>query len=309
MFNRSFISVLITTSAFTLAFGQTPEVKKEKAAAPQTFAFPFDGNGGYLGVQTVEVTKENFSKYNMSGVRGVAVEKVLENSPAQSAGLQTGDVIVRFDGEEIASVRKLTRLISEVGVDHQVKLTISRNGSEQEISATLGKRPMPGFANGTFGTPMPLSKVYEMPEMPAMPSMPDMPRIMTTAGADGRAFAWRAGGGRQIGVGVTALTKQLASHYGLDGGLLINDVRENSPAAKAGLKAGDIIVEADGKAVKGDFDLIRMLHEKKEGDISVTYVRSGNRQTVNVTPEAAKDGGFIFQTVSEGGIPPMPALA
>ena len=165
---------------------------------------------------------------------------------------------------------------------------------------------MPKFENGSFAMTAPLGKLGEMKEFPAFPPMAEMPKIMTAPGADGKAFTWRAGGGRQIGIGVTSLTKQLASHYGVDRGLLVNDVRENSPADKAGLKAGDIIVEADGKAVKSDFDLIRTINEKKDGDVTLTYVRDGKRQTSSVTPEASKDGGFIFRTDDEGGLTPIP---
>jgi membrane-associated protease RseP (regulator of RpoE activity) len=132
-----------------------------------------------------------------------------------------------------------------------------------------------------------------------------MPRIATTPGVDGRAFTMFAGNGRTIGIGVTALTKQLASHYGVESGLLINDVRDGSPAFKAGLKAGDIIVEAEGKAVKRDFDLIKTIQEKKEGDVQLTFVRDGKRQTVSVTPEASKGNGFVFETNEENGFTPF----
>src|SRR5437867_7651436 len=142
MFSKWFISVLIVTSSFILAFGQTPETKKEKDKAATTFAWSFDGDGGYLGVQTQEVTKENFAKFGLRDVRGIAVEKVLENSPAAAAGIQNGDVIVRFNGEEVTSSRKLTRLVSEVDPDHQVSLTVSRGGREQDIGVTVGKRPV-----------------------------------------------------------------------------------------------------------------------------------------------------------------------
>ena len=70
--------------------------------------------------------------------------------------------------------------------------------------------------------------------------------------------------------------------------MLINDVRENSPAAKADLKAGDVIVEIEGKEVKTMLDLIRTIGEKKEGGVSITFLRDKNRQTVNVTPETVK---------------------
>src|SRR6187399_564966 len=114
MFSKSFLSVMIVTSTFTLVFGQTPEAKKDTEKAPKAFAFSFDGGGSYLGVQTQEVNKENFAKFGLKDVRGVAVEKVMENSPAATAGLQAGDVIIKFYGEDVTGARKLTRLVSEV---------------------------------------------------------------------------------------------------------------------------------------------------------------------------------------------------
>jgi membrane-associated protease RseP (regulator of RpoE activity) len=159
---------------------------------------------------------------------------------------------------------------------------------------------------GTFEMPD-LKGLELLKDLPRMRDLPkgDMPQIYMTP-KDGDAFSWRMGDGRQIGVGVSPLTKQLAQHFGVDGGVLINEVRENSPADKAGLKSGDIIVEIDGKAAKGDFDVIRAINGKKEGDVSVTFARDGKRQTVSITPEASKDGGFLFRTNDENGAFPTP---
>jgi membrane-associated protease RseP (regulator of RpoE activity) len=312
MYIRSILSVLIVTSSFILAFGQdAPKAEKEKesAKAARTFAFSFDGDGAYLGVQTQEVNKENFSKFGLREVRGVAVEKVMENSPAAAAGLQTGDVIVRFNRDEVTSTRKLTRLISEVAPDHQVSLTVLRNGNEKEIKATLGKRQMPQFENGNFSFAYPeidkLKLEKELKNMPDLKNLEELKELQKgdgpmvlrmPKGGEGKNFIWRTGERRQIGISVYPVTKQLGERYGVDGGVMINDVRDDSPAAKAGLKAGDIIVEAEGKAVKNQLDLIRSISDKKEGDVQLTIVRDRNRQTISVTPEAAKDGGFVFQT-------------
>jgi serine protease Do len=315
MFNRSFISVLVVTSAFTLAFGQTPEAKKQKMEAPQALAFTLDGEGGYLGIQMQDVTKENFAKYGLRDVRGVAVEKVSENSPAAAAGLQNGDVIVRFNGDEVTSARKLTRLVGEVAPDHQVKLTVLRGGSEKELTATLGKRPSPEFGNGnfTFSTPGPMGnfdieKLKDLPQLKDFPELKDMPNgegfktFTLPNGGEGKVFTWSSGSSRQIGVGVYPMTKQLGEQYGVDGGVMINEVRENSPASRAGLKAGDIIVEINGKAVKSDLDLIRELGAKKDGDVTLTFVRDRKRQSVSVTPEAGKGNGFMFKTDGDDGL-------
>jgi S1-C subfamily serine protease len=102
-------------------------------------------------------------------------------------------------------------------------------------------------------------------------------------------LVWRTASSRQIGISVSPLTKQLGDHFGVaEGTLLINNVRENSPASRAGLKAGDIIVEVEGKAVHGDGELIRAIGAKTEGDVHITIVRDRARQTIRVTPETVK---------------------
>ena len=312
MVRKSLTFLLLCMAAGMVASAQdTPEPKKE-APAVRSFAWTFDGDGGYLGVQTADVTRENFAKFGLREVRGVVVENVLENSPAASAGLQKGDVIVRFNGEEITSVRKLTRLISEVAPDHQVRLTVLRSGRESELSAMLGKRPTPKFEMGNFDFDVPSAPgKVEFPDLPDMSQLPDlknMPKIQIAPNVDGDTFVWRAGSSRQIGVSVSPVTKQLGNYFGVpEGALLINNVRDNSPASKAGLRAGDIILEVDGQAVKGDFDLIRAIGARTDGDVELVIVRDKNRQTIRVTPEAAKGGNLapLFDS-SEGFAPFAP---
>jgi membrane-associated protease RseP (regulator of RpoE activity) len=149
----------------------------------------------------------------------------------------------------------------------------------------------------------------------------EMPKVWTLPDGDGHGFARRAGEGRQIGIGVMPLGKQMAEHFGVRNGVMVENVRENSPAAKAGLKAGDIITEIDGKAVKGQLDLIRGVNEKKEGDVTLTIMRNNSRQTITVTPEKSKDGGYYFRSgdddldlpVAPDGLrltqPPTPMIA
>ena len=301
------------------AIAQTPAPRPE----PQAFSFSFDGAGGYLGVRTEEVTKENFSRFGLRDVRGVAVAEVLEGSPAQAAGLQKGDVIVRVNGDEITSSRKLTRLIGEISPDHTAKLTVSRGGSERDINVTLGERPEPKLFNGAFRLPegfekfeVPKMEHFELPNLDNMPNIQKLPRFERMPeglfdGKPGEPFVWTFGNRRQIGVGLTPLTKQLSDHFGVENGALVNTVRENSPAAKAGLKAGDIIVEVDGKAVKGEMDVIRALGEKKDGDVTLTYVRDRSRRSVTITPEDGKGGFDSFEfhrTPAAPGAPAAPGV-
>src|SRR6266568_6941022 len=115
----------------------------------RSFSFFLDG-GAFLGVGTEDITKENMARYGMREVRGAGVTEVVKDSPAEKAGLRKDDVILRFDGESVTSVRKLTRLVSESSPDQAVRLTISRGGSEQELTATLTKRKMNDIFSGSM---------------------------------------------------------------------------------------------------------------------------------------------------------------
>jgi serine protease Do len=251
---------------------------------------------GYLGIEMVEVNKQNIAKYGLSTVRGVAVEKVVENSPAQQAGIQVGDVIVAINGDEVTGSRKLIRLINEISPDHQAKITILRNGVEREITVTLTKRPPEKFEGGMFGTRFPTvsgdGRIVRFP-------IPDLPS------SDGEILVRRSEGNtvvfynedRQIGTRVTPLSKQLADYFGVSEGkgMLITEIIEDSPAVKAGLKAGDVIVGLDGKQITNQLELTRGLMVKKEGEVSLTIVRDKNRQTIKVLPSIVKRNGRIIK--------------
>jgi membrane-associated protease RseP (regulator of RpoE activity) len=313
MIRRSLALFLLGVAAGTAAYAQKDITPPSKPEAPQTFAWSFDSQGGYLGVQTQEVTRQNFARFGLTDVRGVAVEKVMDKSPAALAGIQAGDVIVKFNGDEVTSVRKLTRLIGEVDPDHQATVTVLRGGREQDVNVTIAKRPMPEFNNGNFQFNLP--QMGEMPDFKNFPQLKDLPDLKNLPDLkdlpkgefrqfevpNGKGFVWTSGG-RQIGVGIVPLSKQLADHFKVDGGAMIDDVRENSPAARAGLRAGDIVVEANGQAVKNEMDLIKAINEKKDGDVQLTVVRDGNRQTVSVTPETSKDGNFFFRSDDDNGL-------
>lgn len=298
------ISRFAAISAFVLLpLAGAADAQDAKTPAPRAdaraFSLLFDGGGSYLGVQTENVSKDNSGKYNLSEPRGVAVTKVLENSPAAQAGLRDGDVIVRFEGEEIKSVGKLQRLIQEVAPDQKARLTVLRSGGEQEITVTMGKRPEPQFRS--FGN-LP-DGAWTLPTMPTMPRMEQLPRMENMPRLeqlprgefkfetpDGNNFFVLPGASRRLGVGVSSLNKQLGEYFGVaDGkGVLVENVIENGPAAKAGLKAGDVIVEIEGEAVANQADLFRGLSKKSEGEVQLTIIRNRQRQTVRLTPEASK---------------------
>ncbi len=292
MLRKSFAFILLILMTCAVTFAQeTPEPEKskeKKARDAYARVYSLFGGGSYLGVQTREVTKENFSKYGLSRVQGVAIEKVMKDSPAEKAGLQDGDVITRFNGESVTSTRKLTRLISEVAVDHTAELTVLRNGSEQNINVTMGKRSSSRVFSGNFEFPNVEIPRVEMPKIEIPEGIYDLEKMPKGTGQN-RLF-WNFSSSRIIGVSVSSLTKQLGDYFGVEEGkgLLVNNIVKDSPAERAGLKAGDVIIEVDGQEVKNSFDLVRKINEKKDGDVNLTIIRDKNRQMISVTPEKRK---------------------
>lgn len=250
------------------------------------FSFVFDG-GAYLGVSTEDISKENMTRYGMRDVRGVGVTQVMKDSPAEKAGLRKDDVIIRFDAESVTSVRKLTRLVNESSADQTVRLTISRGGAEQEVSVTLSKRDFGGMLRGKIGDDVWQSINKDFPKIELGGNLGKL----GTLGDGGFVFAF---GNRRIGVSTQTLSTQLAEYFGVkDGGILITSVTENSPAAKAGLKAGDVITAIDGEKVSSPGDLTRALGKKETGDVSLTVVRDKNLRTVTLTPEKSDHPTWI----------------
>lgn len=246
---------------------------QEPATADKSFSFLIDG-GTFLGVGTEDISKENMGRYGMREVRGAGVTQVVKDSPAEKAGLKKDDVILRFEGESVTSARKLSRLVNESAPDQTVRLTISRGGAEQEVSVTLSKHTMKNLLGASIR-----DDIFKGIEK-------DWPQIQN---GDGN-FVFSFGANRRIGVSTQPLTKQLADYFGAkDGGLLITSVNENSPAARAGLKAGDIITAVDGEKVDSSGDIVRAINKKEEGEISLTVLRDHNSRTVNLTPEKSKE--------------------
>ena len=257
------------------------------------FTMLIDG-GGYLGVYAENINNENLSRYRINQVRGVGITQVVKDSPAEKAGIRKDDVILRIDGENVNSVRKLNRLISEMAPDHSVRVTVSRGGAEQELTATIGKRNNSNLVRDLLS---------------------GEPRAWRFEGTDPKVFKWegpvfdrnfgQAGdlafllqNSRRIGVSTMQLTKQLADYFGVaDGkGVLVTAVTDDGPAAKAGVKAGDVITAVDGEAVDSPGDISRVISRKKEGDVTLTVIRNKSQQTIRVTPkEGAGFSGRVGQ--------------
>jgi serine protease Do len=283
------LAALILTVAPALAQQPAPEPPEPPEEFSNTFSLLIDG-GGFLGVHGEDISNENMARYRLNQARGVGITQVVKDSPAEKAGLRKDDVILRLDGENVTSVRKLNRLVSEIAPDHSVRITISRNGAEQELTATIGKRNNSLMARDMFrGEP----KIWKW----ASPQFE--PGDLFNNNGD---LSFTLTNSRRIGVSTMQLTKQLADYFGVTAGrgVLVTAVTDDGPAAKAGVKAGDVITAIDGEEIDSPGDISRVIAKKKEGDVTLTVIRNKSQQTFRVTPREGSGFSGTFSRPQVG---------
>lgn len=300
----SYLAISLSLTA-GIALAQQPTTPPAAPEPPvvaepfgQAFTLMIDG-GSFLGVYAEDISRENMGRYNMREVRGTGITNIVKDSPAEKAGLRKDDVILKFDGENVTSVRKLNRLVSEVAPDQTARLTISRGGAEQEVAVTIGKRKDSDALTRLQG----FGKLGEgFKGLEGLKELGPGAHVWKWEGdGDGQVFAF--GNSRRIGVSTTTLTKQLADYFGIvEGkGVLVTSVAEDGAAAKAGIKAGDVITAIDGEKIEDAGDLARGINKKKDGDVTLTVVRNKNQRSITVTPKQVSNPMAIPGTAPQVG--------
>ncbi len=216
--------------------------------------------------------------------RGAIVKEVVKDSPAEKAGLKDGDVIVRFDGEAVRSASQLVRLVSETPSGRTVPIEVRRAGATQKLEATLSDEGKGGLLRH-FGF-----DEVEPPEPPRPPKAPRAPRPprfdfrWDEDGLPGEFFC--RGGPRKLGIEYQRIEGQLAKYFKTpgDSGVLITSVDEGGPAAKAGMKAGDVILKLNGESIEGRGDLRAALDGAEPGaEVTIQVLREGRSLDLKVT--------------------------
>jgi serine protease Do len=187
---------------------------------------------GWLGVFIQEITPDIAESLGLDNEAGALVSTVNENSPAQAAGLEPGDVIVSFDGKMIDKMRDLPRIVAETEIGRTVRVEVVRNGNSIDVQVTLGeleKAELVGIVN-------------EQPK--------------------GEAESFD-----KLGFSVENLTAELAEELGLEDdarGVVVTEVVEGGPAFTKGLKVGDIIKRFGQRRVEDAADLGKSIAETRE---------------------------------------------
>ena len=202
---------------------------------------------GWLGVQVQGVTDEIAASLGLQDAKGALIAKVSPESPAATAGLQPSDVILKFDGQPIESMRSLPRAVAATAIGKSVAIELLRKGQVMDVTATVGRLPEDEEAEDTVTG-------EDEPAPEAEPEREDL-----------------------LGLSIAPLTDELRSRYGINKsieGVIVTEVEPNSPAAQK-VKPGDVIVEVTQEKVKQPQDVkARLLAVKKSGRKSVLLLLS-----------------------------------
>jgi len=236
--------------------------------APNVFFYSSAGRS-YLGIDIQDVTADRLSALKLKEERGVEVTMVDQDAPAGKAGVKEHDVILEFNGTPIESDEQLRRIIRETPPGRTVTLGISRDGNPMKISVQLADRAKI-IADSMPKVVVPKVPRVQIPQI-EVPNYTYQLQVQTYSSL--------------LGIQTENLSRQLGEFFGVkDGeGVLVRSVEKGSPAEKAGMKAGDVIVRADNEKLSDRADLSHILRNRREGGkLSLVVVRDKHEQTITV---------------------------
>jgi serine protease Do len=200
---------------------------------------------GWLGVSVQKLGDEHVAALKLPNRKGALVSDVLKGSPAEQAGLKAGDVIVRFDGQEIREMDDLPVRVAATPVGKQVRIDVIRDGKPATFEAKVGE----------------------------LKGDDESQTVEQKAKAD------------PLGLTVGELTAALADRLGLGNdlkGVVVKDVDESSPAFERGIRTNDVILEIDRKRTPSVAIYRQAVSKKKKGDSVLVLLRRGPNVTLYV---------------------------
>jgi serine protease Do len=202
---------------------------------------------GWLGVRIQQVTDEIAESLNIKPARGALIAGVEEKGPAKPAGIEPGDVVVKFDGKDIKEPKDLSRVVADTAVGKEVDVVIIRKGQEETRKVTLGRLE---------DTDKPVQTAAKSKDEPAEKPVTQ----------------------KALGLDLATLSKDLRTRYKIKDsvkGVIITNVDGTSDAADKRLSPGEVIVEVAQEAVSNAADVKKRVDQlKKDGKKSVLLLVS-----------------------------------
>jgi predicted metalloprotease with PDZ domain len=254
------------------------------------------GAQGYLGIDIRDVSDDRLAALKLREAHGAEIVSIDHDGPAGKAGLREHDVILQMNGQVIEGEEQLRRILRETPAGRNVTIVLSRDGQQQTVSTQMADRatvereawqqrttvPEPSAPSGLRGNGFLGGAPLVAPPEPPITAPPD-PHAHSFVGSV-------ILGSSYTGAALESIGPQLAQFFGSQGGngLLVRSVDPNSPAAAAGLRAGDVVVRANAAIIVTVMDWYKLVRENKGRPLSVVVVRDKQEQTLVLTPDAKK---------------------
>jgi predicted metalloprotease with PDZ domain len=264
---QGIIAVVIV--ALPLAVGNAVCGHQPEGKAKVVHVSAKDRDGAWLGVAIQDVTKKLAEKKGLRSKEGAYVTEVVDESPADSAGINEGDVVVEFEGKSIATADDLMKAVTKTKPGTEVTVGIMREDQKKSIRVILGTPP----------------RRREIRVV--VPHIPPVPPIRFHQGSS------------LYGMRVMKLSDQLGEYFEAPSGkgVLVERVKKGSSAEKAGFKAGDVIARIGKKAIADLDDIWQAMEDYKDGEkVDVEIVRKGTRKTLTLEADESELGrGMHFR--------------
>jgi len=246
----------------------------------------------WLGVYMQDIDEDMLEAFDLKTEEGVFVDDVTDDSPADEAGLRSGDVIIEFDGNKLVDSDDLTRMLRKYDPGDEIELKILRDGKEKTYAVELGKQSKYREAWSYYDDAL---NLY---------GLPGLSKGSVWIGDDGAGY---------LGISTVELSDQLAEFFGTNYGVLISEVEEDSPAEESGLKAGDVITAINTERTDSPSELREIIRDYEEGDeVEITVIRDEQEQkftaTLDEAPGARSYGNLGRYFLGIPSVPSVPAL-
>jgi serine protease Do len=270
-----------------LAVGNHQSFAQPISVFSDTPAYLAHNSQSYLGIDIHDIDNDRATALKLKDLHGAEIVTVDHDAPANKAGLKIHDVVLEMNGQRVEGADQLRRMLRETPPGHTVNFVVSRDGQQQNISVELADRAKVE-ANAW-------SKHFTVPDPSEAPTTQDGLVGPSTRGFGNGFFGVFTTNGLYVGADVDVISTQLASYFGVsDGtGLLVKSVDENSPAAAAGLKAGDVITKVNNGVMASRADWLKTLHNNRGKQVQLTVMRNKKEQTMSMQAGEPKKKGEL----------------
>jgi len=276
------IALLVTALCL---IGAPRAIHAQAESVMDFFANPFPSlshaSQGYLGVEIADVDQEKAQQLKLKDVRGAVITLIDHDAPAGKIGLKVNDVVISVNGQTVEGAEQFKRMLHEIPAGRKISLEISRDGNIQTIAVELADRA--AMEHDVWDK---MDKEDGDLISPA-PGMGILGTDGDVAGSTGFHMPF-FGTNLNVGALVEPLTSQMAEALGVSGGLMVKQVGHRTEAAKAGLRALDVILKVGSDSITTSADWERALRSNVGKQVQVTILRDKKQQTLSLQVDSKR---------------------